>query len=145
MTKICKQEQVTFSAKEMYSLVNDIESYPEFLPWCTATHVEEDNGNSLIASMSISIGKIKQTFTTANTMKPTESISMRLIEGPFKELNGHWQFKDDHHGGCSISLDMKFEFKNKIMKHMLGTAFQKIIDSLVDAFIERARVVYGSE
>lgn len=143
MTRIRKQERVTFSAKEMYSLVNDISSYPDFLPWCTETNVIESNGDALTASVSIAVGKIKQTFTTANKMQVNKSISMRLLEGPFKELNGHWKFKDDHHGGCSVSLDMQFEFKNKIIKHTLGTVFHKIIDSLVDAFIERARVVYG--
>ena len=144
MTRIHKQEQVAFSANEMYSLVNDIASYPEFLPWCKATNIIENNGNSLIASVSIAVGKIKQTFTTANEMQANRSISMRLVEGPFKELNGHWEFQDDGHGGSSVSLDMQFEFKNKIIKHTLGTAFQKIIDSLVHAFVERARIVYGS-
>ena len=134
---------MTYSSSQMFALVNDIESYPEFLPWCTASKVIEDSGNALTASISIAIGKIKQTFTTANTIEPDSSINMSLVKGPFKELNGHWQFKDDGNGGCSVSLDMQFEFKNKLIKHTLGAAFQKIIDSLVDAFIERAQVVYG--
>ena len=143
MTRICKQENVAYSANEMYSLVNDIVAYPEFLPWCTATNIIEKNDDSLTASISISIGKIKQTFTTANTMQADSAINMRLIEGPFKELTGHWMFRDDAEGGCTVSLDMQFEFKSKIIKHTLGTAFHKIVDSLVDAFVERARNVYG--
>jgi len=130
---------------KMFALVNDIESYPDFLPWCSGTNVLENNGNSITASVSLSVGKIKQTFTTANTMQPDTSISMRLVKGPFKELNGYWQFHDNVNGGCSVSLDMKFKFKNKLVKHTLGSAFKKITDSLVDAFIERARVVYGTE
>lgn len=145
MTKISKQANVTYSANQMFALVNDIKSYPDFLPWCSETNVLEDKGDSLTASVSISVGKIKQTFTTANTIQAGTSISMKLVKGPFKELNGHWQFHDDANGGCSVSLDMQFEFKNKLLKHTLGSIFKKITNSLVDAFIERARVVYGTE
>lgn len=145
MTKISKHATVEYSASQMYSLVNDFESYPEFLPWCTATSLIEKGNNTLTASISIAVGKIKQTFATANTMEENHSISMRLVKGPFKELNGYWQFKEDSNGGCSVSLDMQFEFKNKLVKHALGPAFKKITESLVDAFLERARVVYGSK
>jgi ribosome-associated toxin RatA of RatAB toxin-antitoxin module len=145
MTKISKQANVAYSARQMFALVNDIKSYPEFLPWCTEANILEEKSNYLIASISISLGKIKQSFTTENTMKVDTSISMKLVKGPFKKLNGYWQFHDRADGGCSVSLDMQFEFKNKIMKHTLGAAFKKITSSLVDAFVDRARVVYGTE
>jgi ribosome-associated toxin RatA of RatAB toxin-antitoxin module len=145
VTKISKQAHVAYSAKQMFALVNDIDSYPEFLPWCTDTNILESKGDSLIASVSISLGKIKQSFTTENKMRADTSISMRLVEGPFKELMGHWQFHDNAEGDCSVLLDMQFEFKNKIMKHAFGAAFKKITDSMVDAFVERARVVYGTK
>lgn len=129
----------------MFALVNDIKSYPEFLPWCTETDLLEDNGDSMIATVSIALGKIKQSFTTENTMQADTSIRMKLVKGPFKELNGYWQFNDHANGGSSVSLEMQFEFKNKIMKHALGSAFKKITDSMVDAFVERARVIYGAK
>lgn len=144
MTKIKKQASVTYSAKQMYALVNDIKNYPEFLPWCTKTNILQQNGDSLTASVSISMGKLKQSFTTRNVMKADDSIYMKLVEGPFKELTGHWQFHDDDSGKCHVSLDMQFEFKNKIVKHAFGAAFKKITDSMVDAFIERAHIVYGN-
>jgi ribosome-associated toxin RatA of RatAB toxin-antitoxin module len=145
VTKINKQAHVAYSATQMYTLVNDIESYPDFLPWCSGTKVLESNdaGDAIIASVSIAVGKIKQTFTTANTMQLDTSIIMRLVKGPFKELHGHWQFHQDDKGGCLITLEMQFEFKNKLVKHALGAAFKKITESLVDAFIRRARDVYG--
>jgi ribosome-associated toxin RatA of RatAB toxin-antitoxin module len=145
VTKISKQADVAYSAKQMFALVNDIDSYPEFLPWCTATKILEKNSDSLIASVSVSLGKIKQSFTTKNTMQADTSINMKLVEGPFKELMGHWQFHEKENGECSVLLDMQFEFKNKIMKHTFGTAFKKITDTMVDAFVKRAQVVYGSE
>ena len=145
MIKISKHANVFYSANQMFALVNDIKSYPDFLPWCTGTHVLEDKGDTLTASVSISIGKIKQTFITANTMELDTSISMKLVKGPFKKLNGYWEFHDDAKGGCLVSLNMQFEFKNKLVKHTLGAAFKKITNSLVDAFTERARVVYGTK
>ena len=144
MTRIRKHAKVSYSASQMYALVNDIGSYPDFLPWCNETNVVNNHGDSLTASVSISMGKIHHTFTTANTMQPDREINMKLVEGPFKELIGHWRFHDTDNG-CSVSLDMSFEFKNKLTKHALGAAFKKITDSLVDAFIERARAVYGKQ
>lgn len=144
MTKISRQADVVYSAKQMYALVNDIKTYPDFLPWCTKTDVLQQQEDSLTASVSVSIGKIKQSFTTRNVMKVNDSIYMELVEGPFKKLTGLWQFHDNENGKCLVSLDMQFEFKNKILKHTFGAAFKKITDSMVDAFIERAREVYGN-
>jgi ribosome-associated toxin RatA of RatAB toxin-antitoxin module len=144
VTKISRQANVAYSAEQMYALVSDIKSYPEFLPWCTQTNILENNGEWLTASVSVSVGKIKQSFTTRNEMRPDSSITMKLVEGPFKELMGHWQFKENTNGECSVFLDMQFEFKNKIMKHAFGAAFKKITDTMVEAFVERARVVYGN-
>jgi len=95
-----------------------------------------------VASVSVAIGKIKQTFTTANTIEADTSVIMRLVKGPFKELHGHWRFLENDMGGCQVMLEMEFEFKSKLLKHALGAAFTKITDSLVDAFIERAQDVY---
>jgi ribosome-associated toxin RatA of RatAB toxin-antitoxin module len=126
----------------MYSLVNEIETYPDFLPWCTDANIISSNEATLTASISISVGRIKKIFTTLNTMRKGISINMTLIKGPFKELNGQWIFQDNSAGGSTVSLEMQFEFKNKLLKYTFGTAFKKIIDSLVDAFIERAYVIY---
>ena len=143
MTRIHKRELVAYRPAEMYALVNDIQSYPEFLPWCTATHIAEDYGDKLVASLSIAVGKIKHTLTTANSMRQDQEIVMLLVEGPFKQLSGHWTFHENPDGGCDVALDMQFEFKNKLVKHALGAVFHKIVDSLVNAFVERARQVYG--
>ena len=134
MTKINKQEQVVYSAHQMFSLVCDIESYPEFLPWCINANIIESQDTFTEASLSIAIGKLKQTFTTANTLKTDTSITMKLIEGPFNDLHGNWQF---------LESENDFEFKNKLLKYAFGAAFKNIIDSLVDSFVERARDVYA--
>ena len=127
----------------MYRLVNDIEAYPEFLPWCTADNILQQEEQTLVASVSIAVGKIKQSFTTANQMQLNEKITMQLVEGPFKQLVGNWRFQTIDEQQCVVSLDMQFEFKNRLVKHTLGHAFHKIIDSLVEAFVNRAQSVYG--
>ena len=143
MTEIRKNTEVAYSAEEMYALVIDIESYPEFLPWCIQSQVHTGNERHSIASMSLAIGKIRYTFTTENYMVPGKSISIQLVKGPFKNLQGHWQFEPVDEKNCSIALRMNFEFKNRLLKHTLGRAFHLIIDSLVDAFAQRAQQVYG--
>jgi len=145
VTRISKQVNVQYSAGQMYSLVNDIEAYPDFLPWCTAANILQRDTYLVTASVSLSVGKIRQTFTTSNIMMPDSSISMNLVKGPFKELTGNWKFTENSDGGCLVNLDMNFEFKNKLIKHTLGKAFYKITDSMVDAFIERDWVVYGGK
>jgi ribosome-associated toxin RatA of RatAB toxin-antitoxin module len=143
VTIISKKANVEFSANQMYVLVNDIETYPDFLPWCTGANIISNSENTLTASISISIGKIKKIFTTFNTMQQGALINMKLLKGPFKELNGQWEFQNNTEGGSTVSLEMQFEFKNKLLKYTFGTVFKKIMGSLVDSFIERARTVYG--
>jgi len=143
LTEIHKKTVVPYTADEMYALVNDIEAYPDFLPWCTNAQVLNTNNYHLTASVAMEIGKIKQTFTTENTMQPGLSIQMKLVKGPFKQLYGHWQFEPDGTQSSTISLDMDFEFKNKLLKLALNSTFNKIMGSLVTSFVKRAQVVYG--
>ncbi len=139
---VTKCAEVPYTAEQMYNLVNDIESYPEFLPWCTDARVYNRTETSLNASVSLETGKIKQSFSTENTMEFGKRIDVKLISGPFKYLTGYWQFNniDDHR--CQITLNMEFEFKNKLLKLTLKYFFNKFIDSLVGAFTDRARVKY---
>ena len=111
MSRIYKKAVVKYNANQMYALVNDIESYPSFLPWCTNANIIDRDENSLTASVCISIGKIKKIFTTLNTMQEDTSINMKLIQGPFKRLDGRWEFEDSGDGGSTVSLVMEFEFK----------------------------------
>ena len=143
MTEISKATVVPYTPEEMYVLVNDIESYPAFLPWCSAAKILTQQEESLTATLSLALGKIKQSFTTENTMQDGSRIEIQLIEGPFKHLSGYWKFNPEDEQSCHIQLHMDFEFKNKIIKHTLGKAFYKVMDSLVESFAQRAQQVYG--
>jgi ribosome-associated toxin RatA of RatAB toxin-antitoxin module len=145
VTVIRKTAVVPYTAEQMYELVNDIESYPSFLPWCSDASVTVHGEDSLTASLSMAAGKIKHSFTTENTMQPGRRIEVRLVSGPFRYLSGNWTFEPMEGGGsCRISLEMDFEFKNKLLKMTLSKLFHQIVDSLVDAFTRRARQVYGN-
>ena len=143
MAEISKSVDVFYSADEMYTLVNDIESYPLFLPWCKNSQVFNQSDRKLTATLELAIGKIKQSFTTENAMDPGRLISMRLLKGPFKQLTGTWKFDQTGHNKCRVELHMHFEFKSKLLKLSLEGVFNKIMNSLVESFIDRAKQVYG--
>lgn len=126
----------------MYELVNDIEAYPSFLPWCVDARILEKAEHKLTATVSLAAGKIKQSFTTENTMQKYQRIDVKLVTGPFKYLNGSWRF-DAENNCCHISIDMEFEFSNKLMKLALDRIFSHIINTLIETFTQRAHQVYG--
>lgn len=145
MTSIHKSAVVPFSAGQMYTLVNDIESYPDFLPWCQGTTILSRGTENLTASISLRAGKVNQSFTTENTMEPGHRIDMNLVEGPFKILKGRWLFEqmDDH--TCKVSINMDFQFSNRLIKFALDKIFTHVINTLIDAFTDRAFQVYGGQ
>ena len=126
----------------MFDLVDDIEAYPEFLPWWQNTAVLERTESSVTASICIQKSQFKKSFVTTNTIKRYENITMTLVEGPFRKLDGNWYFKDLGDEGSKITLNIKFEFKNRILGMTLGSYFEKSCNTLMDAFIQRAAQVY---
>lgn len=143
MTDIIRSAEVPYTAAQMYELVNDVASYPQFLPWCDHVEVLDIREHELTARITLSFGKLHQSFTTRNRMQPEREVLMELVEGPFQHLTGQWQFEPLAGGGCRVSLDMRFEFKSRLARLAMGGPFHKIANTLVDAFIKRARTVYG--
>ena len=143
MTTISKSALVTHSPEDMFKLVDDIEAYSEFLPWCgKATEISRDNKN-IEASLFISHSGLNKEFTTQNKNTAFEKIEMHLVNGPFKNLDGVWLFEPLGESACKVSLNLEFEFSSKIISISLGPIFSKIANSLVDAFIKRADNIYG--
>lgn len=132
-----------YSAAQMYQLVTDVASYPQFLPWCDHVEVLDTREDEITARVTLSMGKLHQSFTTRNRMQPDNEVLMELVEGPFKHLIGQWQFEPLPGGGCRVSLDMRFEFKNRLISMAMGGPFHKIVNTLIEAFIDRAHTVYG--
>lgn len=127
----------------MYALVNDIESYSQFLPWCRSSHILAQGMDELKASIEIAHGGLHKSFTTLNRLQRDKMIEMRLVEGPFRHLEGYWRFDTLGEQACKVSLDLDFEFSNRLVGMAMGPVFSQIANTLVDAFCKRARDVYG--
>lgn len=140
--KIERTALVAHSAMDMYSLVADVPSYPQFLSWCTGTVVHEQNHEMQKASLTVRIAGVTQQFTTVNALSAGERVGMKLFEGPFKNLQGEWCFLQLGDHGCKISLELEFEITGKLMSSVFGKGFGKIANRLVDDFCKRAEEVY---
>jgi ribosome-associated toxin RatA of RatAB toxin-antitoxin module len=134
---------VPYTADDMFALVNDIASYPKFLPWCKSARIISQNQSEIIATITMGGAGLEKTFTTTNQIKPVESIEMHLLEGPFSHLYGLWTFQMLGEVGCKISLNMEFEISNKLLRFSLEPVFTRIANTLVDAFVKRANELYG--
>jgi len=128
----------------MFVLVDDVEAYPEFLPWCNDTEVHNRTDDTVDATLELHKGSLSNHFTTRNTRREFESIELELIGGPFRQLQGGWQFTEIGEEGCKVTLELEFEFENKLIDMMFGAFFEDTCNSLVDAFTKRAQVVFGA-
>ena len=143
MPIINKSALVPYTALEMYTLVDDIVAYPEFLPWCGASEVIERNEDEVKASILLSRSGLNKSFTTLNRLQSGKMIEMRLVEGPFRHLQGFWRFESLNESASKIMFDIEFEFSNKLLAMTVGPVFSQITNTIVDAFTKRAVEVYG--
>ncbi len=143
MRKVSRSAIVPFSASEMFVLVDDIETYPEFLPWCESAVVHKRDVAIVEATLELRRGGISKSFTTRNFLRQNEAIGLSLIGGPFKHLAGGWAFQQLGDSGCKVSLELDFEFNNPVTDALFGSFFEASCNSLVDAFTQRAAKVYG--
>lgn len=143
MAVVHKSVLLGYSAEQMFALVDNIEDYSNFLPWCGGTEVLEREGNKVIAQLRINYHGVKQTFSTSNTNSPPNSINMVLIEGPFKHLDGTWTFKPLRADACKIEFDLQYEFSSRVLEQLIGPVFSMIANSFIDSFCKRAEAVYG--
>ncbi|MHB1565448.1 MAG: type II toxin-antitoxin system RatA family toxin [Acidiferrobacter sp.] len=143
MTTISKTALVAYSADEMYALVGDVGSYPQFLPWCSGSRILEQSPSSVTAEIDMAFGGIRRTFTTCNTLGRGR-MDIRLVQGPFSRLEGSWRFQQVAELGSRISLYLEFDFSNRLLELAVGPVFSTIANSLVDNFKKRARDIYGS-
>ena len=135
---------VTFTPEQMFDLVVDVERYREFLPWVAGAEVHERTGRDLQASLTRERAGIRQSFTTRNVMQRPDWMSLELVNGPFKRLDGLWTFAAIGAAGTKVVLDMKFEFANPVASMLFGRAFEQSVGELIDAFVARARQVHGA-
>lgn len=143
MTLVQKSALVKFSARQMYDLVNDIESYPQFLPWCTGSRIIKREGDIVEAELMISKGGFKKSFSTRNKIDDGGRITVSLLDGPFSYLEGVWNFMPLREDASKISLDLEFEMSGVLANLAFGAVFNQICNTMVASFTGRAKEVYG--
>lgn len=143
MSNVRRSALVPYSAADMFALVEDIESYPRFLPWCHSTRILSRREDEVKATIELVKGAIQERFSTRNRLHRHRLIEIRLLEGPFLRLEGCWRFEALGSDACQVTLDMDFEFSSVFLRMVVGPIFKRITHSLVDAFCSRAREVYG--
>ena len=143
MAVVHKSVLLGYSAAQMFSLVDKVEDYPSFLPWCGGVDVRERARDRLVAAIMIDYHGVRQSFTTENTNLPPTRMQMRLVEGPFSQLDGEWRFTPLRDDACKVEFDLHYEFSSKLLEKLIGPVFSKIADSFVDSFRKRAEAVYG--
>lgn len=145
MITITRKLLVLYTPEQMYDLVNDVEAYPSFLPWCNGSKIISKSKNVIAASLDLAKCGICHTFSTRNKLIKDKSITIEMIDGPFQYLEGYWRFEPFIYGtGCQIQLHINFDFSNIIIKIALEPIFTQILGSLVNAFYKRAQDIYGN-
>lgn len=144
MRKIIRDAIVPYSEAQMYALVDRVEDYAQFLPWCAKTSVFSRSSDEVRASVTVQAMGIEKTFTTHNRLQQNKMIEIRLLDGPFKHLEGFWLF-EPRESGCRVLLDLEFEFAGGLLNFAFDPLFHQAASSMVDAFVARAKVCYANE
>ncbi len=142
MPRIKRTATVPHSPRQMFDLVNDVESYPRFLPWCRSARVLARWDDGMRARIEMAKGALHRSFTTRNELEPGRHIRVRLEDGPFSRLEGDWAFESDGQGGCVVSLDLDYEFAGRVLSVVIGPVFNQIAQTMVDSFVRRANALY---
>ncbi len=143
MPQIERSALVFYSAQQMFDLVNAVPDYPQFLPGCSSARIVSQSGTDMVATLTVSKAGISHSFTTRNSLVPYQSIAMQLVDGPFKQLKGGWSFVPLNDKACKVILQLEFEFSSKLIQFAFGKMFSELTASMVNAFTQRARQVYG--
>lgn len=144
MPLVEKSVLIEHSAQQMFDLVDDVENYPRFLPWCSETRVDYRDEHRTVATLHINFHSIKSHFTTENAKEIPLWMGMKLVDGPFRRLEGGWRFKPLAEHACKVEFQLSYEFSSKLFEKIIGPVFSQITGTFVEAFVKRANQVYGA-
>jgi ribosome-associated toxin RatA of RatAB toxin-antitoxin module len=139
-----KSALVKYSAQQMFDLVDDIESYPQFLPWCSGSRVLRREDDIVEGEIQIAKAGFNKSFTTRNRLDRGGRIQISLLDGPFKSLEGFWSFMPLREDASKVSLDLEFEMAGKLASLAFGPVFNQICNTMLSSFTQRAKAIYGS-
>jgi ribosome-associated toxin RatA of RatAB toxin-antitoxin module len=143
MAIVEKSVLVGHSAAKMYALVEQVEAYPQFLPWCSGAEVQRADEQRAVATLHVNYHGLRQNFTTENRMEEPALIEMALVHGPFHHLDGFWRFVPLAENACKVEFRLSYELSGKLMDKLAGPVFHHIANTFVEAFVRRAAAVYG--
>jgi ribosome-associated toxin RatA of RatAB toxin-antitoxin module len=143
MQRVRKSVLVPFAASHMYDLVDQVERYPEFLPWCAGARVLESREDGKKARIDIDYHGVHAHFTTDNANRPHESIVVTLVDGPFRHLHGEWRFIPLAEDACKIEFELAWEFTTHMLEKLVGRVFNHIAETFIDAFVRRAETLHA--
>lgn len=143
MQTVKRSVLVPYSSAQMFDLVAAVDKYPEFMPWCGGAQILEQDDAGMVASVTISFAKLTQKFTTKNTHNYPHKIHLQLIDGPFSALQGTWEFIPLDDTACKVVFSLDYDFSSKALSLLVGPIFNKIANSFIDSFTERAQAIYG--
>ncbi len=143
MRKVSRSALVPYTADQMYALVEDVEAYPAFLPWCVGATLHFKDATIIEASLELKRSGVRKSFRTRNTLQPGNAMGIALVGGPFRHLDGDWRFQQLGDEGSKVSLQIEFQFENRVTDALFGRYFEETCDSLIDSFIGRAKEIYG--
>lgn len=142
MASVDRFALVGFSAQQMFDLVNDVKAYPEFLPGCAESKLLDASEQHMKASLKVAKGGISKWFTTHNQLIAPSTIQMELVDGPFRHLQGVWEFTELAEDACRVSLKLDFEFSSGLLSAAFSRVFHQLASDMVQAFAKRAKEVY---
>ena|SRR3990167_5207030 len=145
MNKLSKSALVPYTARQMFELVNGIEDYPRFLPWCHTSKIISRTEQEVVATLEVNWKGIHKNFTTSNRLFPHERMEISLVNGPLQHLEGIWNFHPLDAHACKVLLDLEFAFAGSFIDRFFEPVFQHIASTLVDAFCKRAAELYSNE
>ena len=142
MPTVQRKQRVRHRAEEMFDLVNDVESYPQFLHWCRSARIDERGENYVQATLDIGVSGVHKSFTTRNTFERPRRLDIELITGPFRHLDGLWEFEDAGNGECEVSVTLNFEVVRSPFAMVFSMVFEELVRAQVAAFVHRADDLY---
>jgi ribosome-associated toxin RatA of RatAB toxin-antitoxin module len=143
MVVVEKSVLIGYSAAKMYALVDDVESYPQFLPWCSGAEVRPLEAHRAMATIHVNYHGLHLNFTTQNRMEDAALIEMKLVDGPFKHLDGFWRFLPLAENACKVEFQLSYILSGKLVERLAGPVFSHIANTFVETFVKRALTLYG--
>jgi ribosome-associated toxin RatA of RatAB toxin-antitoxin module len=150
MKHVKKSVLLWYSPREMYTLVTGVEDYPSFLPWCERTELIERHDGGMTARLHLAYAGVRHAFTTRNVHVADQTVEIGLVDGPFSVLEGTWHFRplampgDDAAQACKIEFELRYAFASRALEAVISPVFDRVANTFVDSFVQRAEQVYGA-